>query len=381
MDNHRVRVVRKCVIEVLVWLFIGAMPAPSIAQNTYRTDLLKNIAEKCGLISRLDTVADGEYFQFAHFKSLPLTVIVARRHITHIGYSLFSPKQRKGFGEEICNFIERYFLELDIPTREHISTTQRMKEDGVRIIKGNLNIHQLRYFCSDTTMCINLQTINEREYTMGWRKDSIWQYVLSFPIEYDLLHGTNMDERERRLLEDLRLTPFIKDSLKIDKYTKIKKAWQDNYYTIIGESYILPNLNTNRYLYKDKEGHYKPIYSKVYPIESLANLFTSNLINNDYILDIKLRKYGLKTDTLNVPLRNWISYCQQMGCKAFFGIISLEKDNIATCELIMHNHRMGYNHIMKITFPMSTFDERKGRIQARLNSYVNSSRIKNLFAD
>jgi hypothetical protein len=70
-----------------------------------------------------------------------------------------------------------------------------------------------------------------------------------------------------------------------------------------------------------------------------------------------------------------------MGCKAFFGIISLEKDNIATCELIMHNHRMGYNHIMKITFPMSTFDERKGRIQARLNSYVNSSRIKNLFAD
>lgn len=366
---------------MLVWLFSGVISTSVNAKNTFRTDLLKVVAGKCGLSQQLDTIKDGEYVHLAQFRNQPVTAIVENHRVIHIGYSLFSPTQREGFGKEVCNFLERYFLELDIPTRDNVSRNQRMVEDRVKIIKGNYNLSRLREISRDSAICINLQTVNAKEYLMGWRKDSTWIFVISFPMEYDLLFGTNMDESERRLAEELQIMSFSPDSLIIDKSTKIKKAWQDNYYTLEGESYLLPNLNSNLYLKKDSAGQFSPIYDKVYPIESLANLFTSNLIKNDFTLEIKFRKYGFKTDTITIPLRMWINYCQQTGCKAFFGIISLEKDKTAVCELVMHNSVMGYNHIMKLSFPLTCFEERKGIISARLNGYVNFSRVKNLFAD
>ena len=367
--------------SLLVWFLLGTMPLGIWAQDRYRTDLLGLIAKKTGICQQIDTLKDGEYTQFTDYKSDPVTIIVEKGRITHIGYSLFSKQQRKGFGADICNFIERYLLELEIPTTENFTILQRMKEDGVKVIKGNMELKDLRQLCADTTVCINLQNLNEQTYTMGWRKDSTWLYILSFPIEYDLMFGTDMDERELRLLKELSYSEIHNDSLIESEQKDLVKAWQDNYYTLKGDSYLLANLNSNLYFTKNGEEKYIPIYNNLYPIESLANLLTSNLIDNDYTLEIMLRKYGFKTDTINVPLKQWISFCKDSGCKPFFGIISFEKDGITTCELIMHHDKMGYNHIMKLAFPMSNFESRKGRISARLNSYVTSSRIKNLFDD
>lgn len=367
--------------SLLVWFLLGTMPLGIWAQDRYRTDLLGLMAKKTGICQQIDTLKDGEYTQFTDYKSDPVTIIVEKGRITHIGYSLFSKQQRKGFGANICNFIERYLLELEIPTNENFTIPQRMKEDGVKVIKGNMELKELRQLCADTTVCINLQNLNEQTYTMGWRKDSTWLYILSFPIEYDLMFGTDMDERERRLSEELSYSEIHNDSLIESEQKNLVKAWQDYYYTLKGDSYLLANLNSNLYFTKNGEEKYIPIYNNLYPIESLANLLTSNLIDNDYTLEIMLRKYGFKTDTINVPLKQWISFCKESGCKPFFGIISFETEGITTCELIMHHDRMGYNHIMKLAFPMSIFESRKGRISARLNSYVTSSRIKNLFDD
>lgn len=381
MDNHWIKHTKRYAKGLLVGLFIGALPTHGIAQNSYRTDLLKLIADKCNLHQKLDSIKDGEHIQCAQFRNQPITAIVENKRVTHIGYSIFSPEQRVGFGKVVCNFLERYLLELDIPTSENVSATQRMIEDRVKIVKGKLDLHYIRQLSKDSSICVNLQTINDKEYIMGWRRDSVWQQIISIPIEYDLLFGTNMDERERRLAEELKLARYVKDTLLITKDTKLRKAWQDNYYTVKGGAYLLPNLNANQYLWKDEKGKYRPIYNKTYPIESLANLLTSNFVNNDFNLEIRMRKYGFKNDTLRVPLNKWISYCQQTGCKAYFGIIDFKSDGNAVCILIMHNTSLGYNHIMKVTFPMSLFEKRKGIVPVKLNSYVNYTRIENLFAD
>lgn len=367
---------------LLVWfLFGGTIPMGLYAQNEYRTDLLCMMADKTGLSQRLDSLSDGEYVEFTQFKGQPLTAIVESKCVTHIGYSLFNSNQRKGLGEYVCNFLERYLLELDIPTNEKVSKAQRMKEDGFAIEKGVMDLSQLRKLCSDSTTIISLNTINNRKYTLGWRWDSSWHLVISFPIEYDLLYGTDMDERETQIIMDLGKDYDCSDSLTITDQDQLVKAWQDNYYTLKGDSYLLDELNANLYLAKDENDELKPIYSSTYPIESLANLLTTNLIENDFTIEIRLRKYGFKTDTISIPLQRWIAYCKRTGCKPYFGIIDYDKDGITTCELIMHNEQMGYNHIMNVTFPMEIFEEKRGRISARLNSYVTSSRIKNLFGE
>lgn len=337
------------------------------------------IASMTGLKTRLDTLGEGVYFNWGTYKSLPVTVAVNDSCITHIGYSLFSPRQKEGFGIPVCNFIERYCLELSIPVEPKFSMKERLSIDEVSVSNGILNPEELYRLCADTTLFINLQCTGG-SYSMGWRRDKTWLQSLSFPVEYDLLIGTDMDERERRLPEELlRHTAKPTPDGAPDK-KELTKAWQDDYYTLHGGTYILPSLSANQYFEKSADGKFRPIYSLVYPIESLANIFTSCNVEHDYMLDIRMRKYGLKTDTLSVPLKAWICYCQSTGCKPYFGIIKLDSIS-AVCELVMHNEQLGYNHIMNLEFPMAAFEKRKGRVSARLNSYVTASRIKNLFDD
>ncbi len=363
----------------LAWLLIGVMPATAVVKGRYRTDLLERIATKTALRQQLDTLSDGEYAEWTSYKSKPLTVIVSEGRVTHIGYTVFTPIQRQGFGIELCNFLERYLLELDIPTNERMTAEERMKTDHVGMLKGDFS--QLRSLCNDTTVYINLQTVGDKGYVMSWRRDSTWLCQVAFPVEYDLLIGTNMDERERRLPEELqRIDSVAWDTISPAIANSLAKAWQDNYYTFKGESYLLDNLSASKFYEKDSTGTLQPIFNKLYPIESLANLFTTNLVENDYTIDIRLVKYGFKTDTISLPLRQWTHYCRQTGCKPFFGIISID-DEKAVGELVMHNSLLGYNHIMKLTFPAALFESRQGHISARLNSYVNSSRVKNLFDD
>lgn len=364
---------------LMAWLLIGTMPKGAFAQkNDYRTDLLQQIASRTKLQGQIDTLKNGLYEKLAYYKMQPITVIVDKGRITHIGYTIFTPMQRKGFGDEVCNFVERYCLELAIPTIDHFTSSERMKEDRVVSSTGNLSPEYLRSLCCDTTININVQTVNDRGYTIGWRKNAQWIYKIAFPIEYDLLFGTNMDERERRLPDELLRHVVKKNCDTIPQRASLIKAWQDNYYTLKGGAYLLDNLKADQYFEIDSLKKIVPIYNAVYPIESLANLLTTNLVENDYVLNISLRKYGLKTDSLSVSLKTWVDYCRQTGCKPYFGIIRLD-DNVAVCELVMHNVCMGYNHIMKIHFNMNTLNSRKGRITARLNSYVTSSRIKNIF--
>ena len=367
-------------LAMAAWLFfLGVTPLCHAVD--FRTDRLEKIAKKTGLLPMLDTLTSGEHTSLTVYKGRPLTVIVSRGRIVHIGHALFSADQRAAFGQVVCNFLERYSLELAIPTHPHFSAQERMKNDDVSFLYGNMDL--LPQITQDSTVVTHIQTLNERGYTVSWMRDTTMLCLVSFPIEYDILMGTDMDERERRLFHEV-----IRDSLSDDgdllpqpSRPQLRKAWQDNYYTLPGNNYLLDNLTNSQYFMAVSTDCFVPIYSRVYPLESLANLFTTNLVDNDFTLRIRLRKYGFKTDTVSVPLRQWMRYCRHEGCTPFFGSISFEEKGKAICELIMHNKEMGYNHIMKLTFPMDIFDDRRGVIDARLNSYVTSSRIKKLLIE
>ena len=366
-------------LHLLAWLLLVAMPIVGADNKDYRTDRLLVMAEKAGFGAMLDTLVDGEHIGWVSYLSQPVTVIKEGKRVTHIGYSFFSSEQRDAFGRTICDFLERYALELDIPSTLYPVVATRLHEDGVTVRYGSFTqAHQL---CADSTVSIYFQAIDERNYSVCWRRDTTRLFQVSFPVEYDLLVGTNMEERERRLPEEIGRDTVTADDPALPSFRMLRKVWKENYYTLKGESYLMDNLNANQYFELNEKGQLRPIYNKVYPLESLANLLTTTYIDNNYVLDIQFRKYGFNTDTLCVPLSQWIRYCRHTGCKLFFGIVSLDEDKEAVCELLTHNGAMGYNHVMKITFPMNILEARKGHIQARLNSYVNTSRVKNLFGE
>lgn len=116
------------------------------------------------------------------------------------------------------------------------------------------------------------------------------------------------------------------------------------------------------------------------PAESMANLVTSNEIDDSISIDILLVKYGYRTERFTVPLRQWIAFCHMEGCKPYFGVISQDSSKVV-CELIMLNELLGYVHVMKLSFDPNIIAKRKGTAKARLNSYVPINNLQSLFGE
>ena len=365
-------------------LLAGAMQQPCQATD-YRTDRLAAIAGKLGMAASIDTVAAPV------FKTCALAVETEHDRVSHIGISLFSEAQRQAFGTTVCRFLERYLLELALPLHPDRSCEEQLAIDGVivtpAVIEPRLSAATLQKvvgLCADTTVSIHVVTTEGRGYTMSFLRRGEALCRISFPIDYNLLMGVDMDERERRLPQELTMhgtrllsatVPFA-----MPDPQQLRKAWNDNYYTLEGGHYLVGALTADSYYEKDDGGQLRPIFRPQLPVESLANLLLTGIIDGDYTLSVRLRKYGFKTDTLLTTPAAWLAFCRQEGCKPYFGLIAMSGKE-AECELIMHCPDKGFNHVMRLKVPLSLIAHRKGVIEARLNAYVTVSRIRNLFEE
>lgn len=354
----------------------------SAAQNEYRTDLLARMATKLKIVEQLDTLKDSIYHELVSYRERPLTAIVDNHRVEHIGYHLFTDGHRDVFHTPVINFLERYFLELDLGVDSIHTTKDKMENDKVRFHKGgvkffrnlpNDSLYQVSY-------SVSIQNINERGYSVEWLKDSTVVCGISFPIEYAILSGTDMVEYENRLCNEIE-----RDTLKSPEVPEVtrdmlKKEWQENYYVKKGDYYYFESLNNHQFFVMDSLEQFRPMYDSNHVVESLHNLFTMPYFENDYTLDIKLVKYGFKKEIFSVPLKQWLRFCFNSGCRPYFGIISNDGKNVV-CELIMRNSELAYVHVMNLTFELNTLEKRKGVIKARLNSYIPTARIKYLFEE
>lgn len=360
----------------LMFILMYAIFTDLAAQNSYRTDLLAHMASSMQITDRLNTLKDGMYWRWGMFKGNPVTVIVKNNQIEHIGYALFTPGQRETFSSPVYDFLERYSLEIDLPLKREKTVAKQIAEDGISFGKGTFS--SLRILLNDTTCNINIINNDGKHYIVCLsKKDSVFCNV-QFPISYDLLRGSAMLENERRIGQEIARSSLTGRKKTVVSRNELLPTWQSNYFILPGESYYTDELNTNRYYEQDENGDFRPVYRAKYPLESIANLLTGCEIDNQYMIDIHLKKYGNKEETISVPLDRWINFCLNNGCKPYFGVISYD-GNFAVCEVIMRNVAYGYNHVMKVTFDVSQLETRKGIIQARLNSYIPSSRIKYLF--
>ncbi len=366
---------------VLVLLSLEGMPTSMFANepsNEYSSDVLLEISTQLGLRLSLDSLKDSEYYSKFFYKGLPVTVIVKGNTIEHIGYSIFTEQQRHAINSPIVNFLERYSLELDIPTRKEVTEKRRMQEDGVVFDVGDFNV--LKTVKDNPNLGITIQTLNDRKYTVTWMDSVNSLCSVTFPIDFELLNGTDMIENTRRLKECLlKDSMYARDTVCV-AMDRLEKMWNMNYYVQQGDAYYFDNLNSNRYYKLDSLGKIEPIFCKQFPFESVANLFTATDIPNDYVLQIRMQKYGLKKEQITVPLHQWINLCKKTGCKPFLGFIKKTGDNL-DCELIMRNVPNGYSHVMRFTFDTSMIEARHGFIPARLNCYIPTSRISKMFKE
>ena len=347
-----------------------------MAGNRYRTDLLQKMAETLSARQQLDTLSDGQYVGLLQYKKYPVTVVVTDSTVVHIGYSLFSAEMREMMPSPALDFVERYPLCLDLPLQRERSVARHLDEDGVFFRGGDM--HKLHQVANDTTMSVSVENLNGKRYTVHWMRDGEEQLAVNFPIEYNLLAGTNMDENERRLLKEVARWSAEQRHAEMPDSVRLKATWQGRYFILPGEQFYLPQLNANRYYERDSQDSLRLLCNTNLMAESIANLLTTGQVENGYTLEIRLVKYGFAQDTVQVRLNQWINYCLDNGCKPYFGLIGMT-DGVADCELVMWNPDMGYIHLMRLTFDALTLEDRKGLVSGRLNSFVGTTKVKYLF--
>ena len=344
-------------------------------QTRFASSQLEQLANKTSITIPTE---DGVFYRTERFNDLPLTIIVKRNEVTHIGLSLFTISQRQYVNELICNFLERTALAAEIPDFYGVPFTQYLKDQKIEVFEGQWD--NIKTMLNDSCFIFQSSLIDDKNYINCWYTlDATERYLtLVYPAYYHLISGFNMIEAENRLYDNVRLTN-IEDSTCVEPdITLLQRIGNSPIYLLRGDIYYLPGLNSNRYYVADTTGRFDLLFSEDFPIESLFNLMTGTEIENQYVIHAELVKYGYQVDDFIVSLKHWLTFCAQTGCSPYFGILSKE-ENIIEGELIMHNKSFGYCHVMKLSIDPSLLKSREGSIQARLNSYVPMSNVKTLF--
>jgi len=397
-----------------LWTLSGSTAIAS--SFDFATDQLGKMAKIIGIDASNAPADDADTTIITTYRTLPVRVDINGGTVSHIGYDIFDDALRGGPNDVVFNFLERYALAADMPLKREKSVNAMLAEDQITFEGGDFS--RLKKMNTDG-YSISVNNLNGRQYRVCWNTpDEQTEYAVSFPVSYDLLHGTGMVENERRLLDGLTSHINKPDNSASVTRPQLLATWKLNYYILPGNSYYTDALTTNKYYQfvisdtisagktadliesvkqavksasrseetggnkqPPKQSGFELIYNpSIYPIESIANMLTTGKIDNDFILDIKHIGYDFNYQNISVPLNQAIDYFIKKNCEVFFGV-SQQKGDTYTCIVIFRNIPEGYCHSMRVTIDSNDLESRTGRFPARLTSYIPISKISNLFGE
>lgn len=253
-----------------------------------------------------------------------------------------------------------------------------MQEEKISIIEGDFGI--LDSLCRDTTTRMDIVLADGKRYAVSFYSGEEHAVTISYPADYQLILGVGMMEAEDNLPSTVMSAALTAVSaVKVDA-SLLEQDVSHAYYVLRGGYFELPQLNADRYYVCEADQSFSLLLSSDYPAESMANLVTGPELVCDITLNILQVKYGYRIENFSVPLRQWVSFCLNEGCRPYYGVIEVRPDAV-TSELVMRNEALGYAHVMRFTFSPSVIGNCRGEADARLNSYVPLSNVKALFYD
>ncbi len=381
MEHHPKRYV--ITFFTIMWM---VLPNGNVWGQHYRYDTqeLERLAQQIGQKHKLDTLTLGLYVGIDTFLHKPLTVEVRNRHVTHIGYSIFSQQLRTDFPSPVYNFIERYALAMDIPREENkFSMEKQMEMDRVNFSVGSL---QMLPSLFRQKVSVDIEKAMERFYRISWT-DSIGQIVcrMTFPSSYELMHGSEMLENEERIVQEIRSTkpfvaqPAIVNREELDVY---KADGSDTIYIHRGGHGIIEHIRSDKYYVRSGDGAMTLLYSPLYPYESLCNLFTSEELTFAPSVHVLLRKYNFQKEELDVQLTQLRHFFYEEQCTAYCGLIDFDEAKGEIDMIIqMVNKESSYEHLMRLRGnPFSVTDGQCG-IHVTLTSYIPLHNVAKWYAE
>lgn len=339
---------------------------------------------------QLDEISKHVSVEWPHCDST-FTVIYGKHYITvrtsdecveHIGFRIFPQQQRLGINPFIADFVERYWLSLTLPLKRQKSVRQQMLED--RFVFQTGSVESVGVIQQDTTMLFSCHVTPDL-VTLIWGSKEKPVCCITFPVDHELIMGRGMIENDRRLPQEINNVRIKQKRVRCVDYTSslyadsLSSLWVAN----VG-SYLDCTLKSERYYTLDPDSlSFEPVFDGGRLRESIVNLFTDYDIEKarNIGLSICFKTFGLKEQSIETTIPKFVAYCMQNGCVPYVGIVSIDNDSSGSADVlvIMHNQQLGYNHVLRVSVPLECILNGNGASSARLNAFVPSSNIKNLF--
>lgn len=323
---------------------------PASAKTSFRTVELERLAKVLAIDA--DTLPEG--YCYLDACGLHLTVHQTEQTIDHIGLCLFTEEMRQQGKSPVFDFLERYFLQLKYPPQAK-SMVNMIRDDSFVFLTGSLQtVDQL--LLTDAFSF----TYDNRSYQAAWSRDGDTLLSVSFPVVYELISGENKIEAEDNLLADIRNTQVV-----VPTDEPVMKK----------DHYLSDGITNRLYLSKGQL-----VNSARHPAESVANMMLSLQTEGDYQIRLTQVAYGFKKIVFDVPLKQWIAFCQGQGCELYFGVETLKDDGSLEGVVMAVNEAENYNHVLTVNVPLSLLEDKSGTIDARLYPYVPTHNVLNMFA-
>lgn len=323
---------------------------PASAKSSFRNAELERLAK----VLDLDTEVLPEGYSHPTVKGVRLTVHQTDKAINHIGLYLFSEEMHQMDKSPVFDFLERYFLQLKYPPQAK-SMTNMISDDQFKFLTGSLGTVDSILLSDSFTY-----TYDKHSYRATWSRAGQTLLAVSFPVEYELLSGENKIEAEDNLMTDICnaqiVIPEGKPVVKKDHY--LSKDFTNRLYLSKGEL----------------------VLSDKHPLESSANMMLSLQTEGDFIINITQLSYGFKKTVFDVPLKQWIAFCQDHGCELYFGVEKMTDNGDVDGVVMAVNTAENYNHVLTVHIPNEIMEAKNGTVEAHLYPYVPTHNVLNMFA-
>ena len=336
------------------------------AEPAYRSMEIKRLVQILQL--NVDSLLEG--VNTYNIKGRQVKLRYNNGQISSIGYLLFPEELIAAAQTPIMSFLERYFLQLDYPKPDR-PRDRMIREDRFSFETGSFaTVSTIR---SDDAFSFSYE---QNRYVSTWMRDGEILLSVSFPAEHELISGENKLEAENNVEADILnartiMTDPVNESL-------LSATIQKDYYIRQGGTYLSKSLTSDLY-YQRCDSSFLLLQDASHPLETAANMMLSLESQATCQLKIKQVMYGYRKKYYEVPLRNWIAYCKNNGCKLYYGVETFNPDGIKA-SVIAVNEAEGYNHVLNVQIPLSVIDTATGIIDAQLETFIPMHNVRNLFA-
>ncbi len=346
-------------------LLIIVLVATKVTATQFRTQRLSDISRAVG-ISITDSTNIQYFTDSIHiFKGKPLHIKADEYgEIAHIGYKLFNDSvtilQKENI--PIFDFVERYLLELDLML-DGRSPLERMKWDRVTLVKGTVGMLSR----IDTNTPVSIEEIPRRMFRLTWLigKEEL---TITFLSDCQLIRGADIIELENLAEKDIqKVMPLTKDEI-IQDWVSFQPQQSQNLYVIDGGYFISEMVRADVFL-KTKNGALELLCDKNNPTNSVSNIMVTGMFERIIPMTMQFKKYGHVTDTLNVSLQQFITFCKNEGCKMYYGVEKMNEEEIIG-SIFAFNEKLAYNHILYVKFPLGILNGEEHTCLSITHTYI-----------